>query len=98
MPLMYAGTRRCKRRSEGFRVADKTMTLRLPEDQSEALDTMAEILELPVVEVVRRAIAEFIDQRRREPSFQQRLRHSMVRVQRAMDNLSWPDRGEPGTS
>jgi hypothetical protein len=79
-------------------VADKTMTLRLSEAQAEALDTVAEILELPVVEVVRLAIAEFIDQRRREPSFQERLRHSMVRVQRAMDNLSWPDRGEPGTA
>lgn len=79
-------------------MADKTMTLRLSEAQAEALDTVAEILELPVVEVVRLAIAEFIDQRRREPSFQERLRHSMVRVQRAMDNLSWPDRGEPGTA
>ena len=82
----------------GVRVADKTMTLRLPEAQAEALDTMAEILEVPVVEVVRLAIAEFIDHRRREPSFQRRLRDSMDRVQRAMDNLSWPDPRKPGTS
>jgi hypothetical protein len=81
----------------GVRVADKTMTLRLPEAQAEALNTMAEILEVPVVEVVRLAISEFIDHRRREPSFQKRLRDSMERVTRAMDNLSWPDRGEPGT-
>jgi predicted transcriptional regulator len=79
-------------------VADKTMTLRLPEAQAEALDTVAEILDVPVVEVVRLAIAEFIDHRRREPSFQRQLRHSVDRFQRAMEKLSWPDPEAPSAS
>ena len=39
-------------------VADKTMTLRLPEPQAEALETVAEIEGVPVVEVVRLAVSE----------------------------------------
>lgn len=74
------------------------MTLRLPEAQAEALDTVAEILGLPVVEVVRLAVAEYIDHRRREPHFQRRLRDSVERVQRAMDSLRWPETGAPGNS
>jgi hypothetical protein len=77
-------------------VADKAMTLRLPEAQAEALNAVAEILELPVVEVVRLAVAEFIDHRRREPKFQQQLRDSMERISRAMNALLPPDAGRPG--
>ncbi len=51
---------------------------------------MAEVEGLPVVEVVRLAVAEYIDTRRRDPSFQVRLQDSMDRVNRAMDNLRWP--------
>ncbi|HEY0409117.1 MAG TPA: hypothetical protein VGE42_02510 [Candidatus Dormibacteraeota bacterium] len=74
-------------------VADKTMTLRLPEAQAEALETVAEIEGLPVVEVVRLAVGEYIDNRRRDPSFQDRLQDSMERVNRARDRLRWPDAG-----
>ena len=71
-------------------VADKTMTLRLPEAQAEALETVAEIEGLPVVEVVRLAVGEYIDNRRRDPSFQDRLQDSMERVNRARHRLRWP--------
>jgi hypothetical protein len=74
-------------------VADKAMTLRMPEAQAEALNAVAEILELPVVEVVRLAVTEFIDHRRREPKFQQQLRDSMERISRAMNALLPPDAG-----
>ena len=53
------------------------MTLRLPEAQAQALETVAEVEGLPVVEVVRLAIAEYIDGRRRDPSFLVRLEDSM---------------------
>ncbi|HEX3607597.1 MAG TPA: DNA-binding protein [Candidatus Dormibacteraeota bacterium] len=72
---------------------DKPMTLRLPEPQAEALSTVAEVLGLPVVEVVRLAVADYIDRCRREPSFQERLRDSAARMNRAMDSLRWPERG-----
>jgi hypothetical protein len=68
-------------------VADKAMTLRLPEAQAELLNAVAEILELPVVEVVRLAVTEFIEHRRREPKFQQQLHDSMERISRAMNAL-----------
>ncbi|MEA2670969.1 MAG: hypothetical protein QOG45_1189 [Chloroflexota bacterium] len=67
------------------------MTLRLPKAQAETLSAVAEILELPVVEVVRLAVTEFIDRRRREPEFQQRLQASMERISRAMNALLTPD-------
>ncbi|HEY2703025.1 MAG TPA: hypothetical protein VGL20_04980 [Candidatus Dormibacteraeota bacterium] len=74
-------------------MAEKVMTLRLPEAQAQALETVAEVEGLPVVEVVRLAVAEYIDTRRRDPSFQERLQASMDRVNRAMDNLRWPGTG-----
>jgi hypothetical protein len=72
------------------------MTVRLPEAQAEALDTVAEVDGLPIVEVVRLAITEYIDNRRRDPGFQQRLRHSMARARRARDRLRWPETEESG--
>jgi hypothetical protein len=77
-------------------VAEKVMTLRLPAAQAQALETVAEVEGSSVVEVVRLAIAEYIDHRRRDPSFQVRLEDSMERVNRAMDNLRWPDPGAAG--
>ncbi len=74
-------------------MAEKVMTLRLPEAQAQALETVAEVEGLPVVEVVRLAVAEYIDTRRRDPSFQERLQDSMDRVHRAMDSLRWPGKG-----
>jgi hypothetical protein len=46
--------------------------------------------------VVRLAVAEFIDHRRREPRFQQQLQVSMERMSRAMNALLPPDAGRPG--
>jgi hypothetical protein len=83
---------------EGISVAEKVMTLRLPEAQAQALETVAEVEGLPVVEVVRLAIAEYIDGRRRDRSFQVRLEDSMERVSRAMDNLRWREAGAAGGS
>jgi hypothetical protein len=87
--LLWNGRREAREEA----VADKTMTLRLPEAQAEALETVAEIEGLPVVEVVRLAVGEYIDHRRRDPSFQDRLQDSMERVNRARDRLRWPDIG-----
>ena len=79
-------------------MADKTMTLRLPEPQAEALEMVAEIEGVPVVEVVRLAVSEYIDHRRRDPGFQERLEDSMERANRARDRLRWPDiRASNGT-
>ena len=70
------------------------MTLRLPEAQAEALDTVAEVEGLPIVEVVRVAINEYIDNRRRDPGFQRRLIDSLSRANSVRERLRWPATGE----
>ncbi|MFJ4633850.1 ribbon-helix-helix protein, CopG family [Streptomyces sp. NPDC088847] len=64
--------------------ATKAMTVRLPIDQAEALATVASVENRPVSEVIRAAIAEHVDTRRRDPAFQRDLRTSVERAQRLL--------------
>ncbi|MFI0141453.1 MULTISPECIES: ribbon-helix-helix protein, CopG family [Streptomyces] len=69
--------------------ATKAMTVRLPIDQAEALATVASVENRPVSEVIRAAIAQHVDTRRRDPDFQRELKASVERAQRllaAMDS------------
>lgn len=59
----------------------KAMTVRLPVDQAEALATVASVDNTPVSEVIRAAIAEYVDMRRRDPGFQRELKASIERAQ-----------------
>ena len=59
----------------------KAMTIRLPADQAEALETVAQVDEMPVVEVIRAAVAEHIRSRTQDAEFQRKLREKIKRAQ-----------------
>jgi predicted transcriptional regulator len=61
--------------------APKAMTIRLSADQAEALETVASVDDMPVVEVIRAAIAEHIQARTRDEAFQTGLRERIERAQ-----------------
>ena len=60
----------------------KSMTIRLTAEQAEALETVANVEETPISEVIRVAIAHHIDNRRKDPHFQDSLRGRIERAQR----------------
>lgn len=60
----------------------KAMTIRLSAEQAEALETVANIEERPVSEVIRAAIAEHIDGRKKDPTFQEGLKQRIKRERR----------------
>ena len=60
----------------------KAMTIRLSADQAEALETVATVENRPVAEVIRAAIADHIETRRRDPRFQDGLRERIDRAKR----------------
>jgi predicted transcriptional regulator len=62
----------------------KAMTIRLSAEQAEALATVANVEDQPISEVIRAAIAEHIDNRRKDPAFQDGLKDRIVRAQRLL--------------
>jgi len=68
----------------GFMKPTKAMTVRLSTDQAEELETVATVDEQPVAEVVRAAIAEHIERRKRDVAFQDSLRGRIDRAQRLL--------------
>lgn len=62
----------------------KAMTIRLSAEQAEALATVATVEDQPISEVIRAAIAEHIDNRRKDPAFQDGLKDRIVRAQRLL--------------
>lgn len=63
----------------------KAMTIRLSADQAEALETVATIDDQPVAEVVRAAIAEHIEKRRRDRNFQDSLKDRIERAKQLLE-------------
>lgn len=63
------------------------MTLRLPGDLHERLAAVAEVEGDPISEVVRRAVSQHVDQRRRDPEFQAKLQATLRQRQRLLDLL-----------
>jgi predicted transcriptional regulator len=63
----------------------KAMTIRLSADQAEALETVATVEDRPVSDVIRAAITEHIENRRRDPSFQDGLKNRIERAKRLLD-------------
>lgn len=59
----------------------KAMTIRLSADQAEQLETVANIDDQPVSEVIRAAIAGHIERRKRDEDFQSGLKHKIQRAQ-----------------
>lgn len=66
----------------------KAMTLRLPADQADTLELVAQVDGVTVSQAVRDAIESHIDSRRADDGFQQRLAESMARYQRILDRLA----------
>ncbi len=61
------------------------MTIRLSAEQAEELETVATVDNQPISEVIRAAIAEHIQERKRDEQFQDSLRQ---RIERAQQMLS----------
>jgi predicted DNA-binding protein len=62
----------------------KAMTIRLTTEQAEALETVASVEERPVSEVIRAAIEEHIDSRKKDPAFRDSLKDRLKRAQRLL--------------
>jgi predicted DNA-binding protein len=66
----------------------KAMTLRLPEDQANALEAVAQVNGVTVAEEVRKAIQARIDALRADPDFQARLRDHLERNREVLKGLA----------
>jgi len=62
----------------------KAMTIRLSADQAEALETVANVEDRPVAEVIRAAITAHIESRRKDQDFQDGLKDRIERAQRML--------------
>ena len=60
----------------------KAMTIRLAADQAEALETVATVEQRAVSDVIRAAISEHLENKRRDPQFQAGLRERINRAQK----------------
>jgi len=60
------------------------MTIRLSADQAEALETVATVDDCPVSEVIRAAIAEHVEKRRKDRAFQDSLKDRLDRARRML--------------
>jgi predicted DNA-binding protein len=68
----------------GSMKSSKAMTIRLTTEQAEALETVASVEDRPISEVIRAAIEEHIDNRRKDPEFQDSLRNRLARARRLL--------------
>jgi predicted transcriptional regulator len=64
----------------------KAMTIRLSADQAEQLETVATVDNQPVSEVVRAAITEHIENRKKDVRFKDGLKERIERAQRMLDD------------
>ncbi|MGB5084323.1 MAG: DUF6290 family protein [Methylocystis silviterrae] len=63
----------------------KAMTVRLSEEQAQALEMVANVENLPVSDVIRAAITTHIEQRRRDPGFQAGLKDRISQARKLLD-------------
>ena len=66
----------------------KNMTLRMDERLAEKVRTIAEIEGTTVSNVIRDALAEHVERRRRDPEFQAMLQRNLQRHQQLLDMLA----------
>lgn len=71
----------------------KAMTIRLSADQAEALETVASVDDVAVVEVIRAAIDEHVRARAADEEFQRNLKERLDRVQASFARPA-DDRGQ----
>ena len=60
------------------------MTIRLSTEQADELETVATVDDVPIAEVVRAAIAEHVESRKKDKAFQQSLRERIERAQQML--------------
>lgn len=60
----------------------KAMTIRLSGDQAEQLETVASVEGKPVSEVIRAAISDHVELRKKDKNFQDSLKNRIVREQK----------------
>lgn len=64
----------------------KAMTIRLSAEQAEQLETVASVDNQPISEVIRVAIAEHIEHRKRDAKFKADLKQRLARAQRLLQS------------
>lgn len=64
----------------------KAMTIRLTADQAEELNTVAAVDGQSIAQVIRVAITDHIEERKRDATFQVGLRERIEQVQRMLPN------------
>ena len=69
----------------------KAMTIRLSEEQADALETVASVEQRAVSDVIRAAITEHIEGRRQDPAFQEGLRARLSRARRLLARQAGSD-------
>lgn len=69
---------------EGMK-AGKAMTIRLSVEQAQELETVANVDDLAIVEVIRAAITEHVASRKRDSAFQQNLRDRIEHAQSMLE-------------
>lgn len=71
--------------------APKAMTIRLSAEQADALETVANVEQMAVSDVIRAAISEHIATRRRDPQFQEGLKARIDRARLLLDRQADED-------
>ena len=66
----------------------KSMTLRIDEALAEKVRTIAEVEETTVSDVIRDALAEHVERRRRDPEFQTMLKRNLRRHEELLSMLA----------
>ena len=66
----------------------RAFTVRLPVEQAEDVEALAQVDGMSVAEVVRASLEDRIAARRADPGFTARLRKTMERNQRALERLA----------
>ena len=66
----------------------KNMTLRMDERLAEKIQTIADVEETTVSDVIRDALADHVERRRRDPEFQARLQRNLQRHQQLLNMLA----------
>jgi hypothetical protein len=66
----------------------RAFTVRLPEEQAEQLEAIAQVDGVSVAEEVRSALLDRIEERRHDQQFQRRLRSTMDRNKRVLERLA----------
>lgn len=66
----------------------RSMTLRIDENLAERVRTIAEVEETTVSDVIRDALAEHVERRRRDPEFQAMLQRNLRRHEELLSMLA----------